>query len=126
MKNYLCNIHGEKYILYCEECNKNICDLCEIEHNNHKYYSLNKLITNKDNNLNELRTKIDNLKKEINDIINKFNKIMDNLEIYYNISSNVINSYNIKNKNYEILKNINNTVFLILMSIAPHFHFLIL
>ena len=45
LKNYLCNVHGEKYILYCKECNKNLCDLCEIEHNNHNYFSLNKLLT---------------------------------------------------------------------------------
>jgi len=41
--------------------------LCEIEHN---YYSLNKLITNKVNNINDLKIKIGNLKKEIKDIIN--------------------------------------------------------
>jgi len=45
--------------------------LCKIEHNNHNYYSLNRLITNKVNNINELKIKIDNLKKEINDIIIK-------------------------------------------------------
>ena len=100
LKNYICNIHGEKYILYCEECNKYICDLYEIDHNNHNYYSLNKLITNKENNINELRTKIDNLKKELNDMINKFNKIMDNLEIYYNISNAILQSiFFLKNLN---------------------------
>jgi len=46
-KNYLCNAHGEKYILYCKDCNKNLCDLCEMEHNGHNYCSLNKLITKK-------------------------------------------------------------------------------
>ena len=108
LKNYLCNVHGEKYIYYCQECKKNLCDLCETEHNNHNYFSLNKLIKNKENNINELRIKIDSLKQQINDIIIKFNKVMKNLEIYYNINKNIIKNYNKKNKNYEVLMNINN------------------
>jgi len=86
----------------------NLCDKCEIDHKNHNYYSLTKLITNKENNINELRIKIDNLKKEIKDIIKKVNMIIDNMEIYYNINNDIINNYNRKNKNYEILMNINN------------------
>ena len=70
LKNYSCNTHGEKYISYCETCNKNLCDICEIEHKNHNYNSLTKLMTNKENNTNELRIKIDILKKEVNDIKN--------------------------------------------------------
>ena len=27
LKNYLCNIHGEKYISYCQNCNKDLCYL---------------------------------------------------------------------------------------------------
>ena len=109
LKNYLCNVHGERYMSYCETCNKNLCDLCELEHNkNHNFNYLNKLITNKENNANELRIKIDNLKKEVNNIIDKLNKIVDNLEIYYYINNSIINNYNIKNKNYEVLMNINN------------------
>ena len=75
LKNYLCKVHGERYISYCQECNMNLCDLCELEHNkNHNYNTLNKLMTNKENNINELRKKIDNLKKEVNNIIDKLNK----------------------------------------------------
>ena len=37
-------MHGERYIFYCEECNKNLCDLCEIEHN--KSHNLNNLRNN--------------------------------------------------------------------------------
>jgi len=90
-KNYIYNVHGEKYISYCKECNANLCDICEIEHNkNHNYSSLSRLITHKKNNINELRIKIDDLKKEINDIISKFNKIVNNLEIYYKINDTII------------------------------------
>ena len=63
LKNYLCNVHGERYMSYCETCYKNLCDLCEIEHSkDHNLNYLNKLIANKENNINKLRIKIDNLK----------------------------------------------------------------
>ena len=109
VKHYLCNIHGERYILYCLKCNLNLCQKCEIEHNkNHNYIYLNTLLPNQENNINELKAKIDKLKSEIIIIINKLQKIMDNMEIYYNINNNIFNNYNIKNQNYEILININN------------------
>ena len=82
LKNYICNIHGEEYISYCEACNMNLCDKCEIDHKNHNYYSLTKLITNKENNINELRIKIDNLKNEIKDIIKKLNMIINKIWKY--------------------------------------------
>jgi hypothetical protein len=93
LKNYSCNIHGEKYISYCETCNKNLCEICEIEHKNHNYNSLTKLITNKENNTNELRIKIDNLKKEVNDIKNdnKFNKFQSKKYILKNSLEKNIN-----------------------------------
>ena len=109
LNNYLCNIHDERYILYCSQCHLNLCDICEQEHDkNHDFVYLNKLIPNKENNINKLRSKIDNLKNEIKGIINKLQKIMDNMEIYYNINNNIINNYDKKYKNYEKLINIKN------------------
>ena len=46
-KNYMCNIHNERYNSYCEECKKNICMECEQIHNNHKIISYGKIIPNK-------------------------------------------------------------------------------
>ena len=38
LKDYICYIHGEKYISYCNEYKKNLCDLCGLEHdNNHTF-----------------------------------------------------------------------------------------
>jgi len=46
MKNYLCQIHGERYMSYCEACNENLCDLCEEYHNeSHNLIYLNKIMT---------------------------------------------------------------------------------
>lgn len=61
--NYLCNIHNEKFISYCEKCKKNLCMFCESEHKKHSsliYYG--NIIPEKDifkNQINELRIKID-------------------------------------------------------------------
>ena len=109
MKNYLCNIHGERYIFYCEECNKNLCDLCEIEHNkSHNLNSINKYLKYKEYNIDSLRIKIDKFKNELKDIINNLNKVIQNIEIYFNIYNNIFKNYNKRNKSYQILMNLNN------------------
>ena len=101
LKNYICKIHGERYISYCKECEKNICDICEIEHNNnHNLIYHKNIIKNKDiinNNLNELKIKINELKNEIKEIIKILNKIIKNIDIYYNIYKNIIDNNNIRN-----------------------------
>ena len=38
MKNNYCNIHGERYISYCEDCNQNLCDLCDFSKHNNKFF----------------------------------------------------------------------------------------
>jgi len=40
-KNYLCNKHGNRYILYCKENNKNLCDICEKKEYNNIYFFIN-------------------------------------------------------------------------------------
>jgi len=108
-KNYLCNTHGERYILYCSKCHLNLCDICQQDHDkNHDFIYLNEKMPKKEININELRAKIDNLKSEIKDIINKLQTIMDNLEIYYHINNNIINNFDKIYKNYEKLINISN------------------
>ena len=54
LKNYICNIHGERYMSYCKECEKNICDICELMHNkNHNLINHRDIINNRDNNIKE-------------------------------------------------------------------------
>ena len=31
-KNYICNIHNERYISYCRKCNQNLCFKCRNKH----------------------------------------------------------------------------------------------
>ena len=108
MRDFLCNTHGERYTSYCKQCSKNLCYTCELEHNNFHNFIYHREIINNNNNLNELRIKIDNVKKEVVNIKNILNQIINNLEIYYTISNNIIIRSEIKNKNYQILMNINN------------------
>jgi len=43
----------------------------------------------------------------IKKIKNELNKVIENFDIYYNLSYNLIKNYESKNRNYEILQNIN-------------------
>ena len=45
-KYYICDEHNNKYNSYCMKCKKDICILCEKEHNNHKMINNGKLIPN--------------------------------------------------------------------------------
>ena len=45
-RNYLCDVHNERYISYCHDCRKNLCSHCEEEsHNNHNKRSYVDYIT---------------------------------------------------------------------------------
>ena len=58
-KNYTCFIHGERYTSYCQDCNKNICDICELEHNKkHKFIYHREISPNP-----EIKNNLDKLKK---------------------------------------------------------------
>ena len=116
-KEFLCKDHGQRYILYCKELKKNLCDICENHKNKYKFnYSFLYTIKNKNkdsnNNINKLRIKIDELKGEINNITNedniiKINDIIDNLEKYFKFINNLINGCYSKYKNYNSLINAN-------------------
>lgn len=112
LKNFICNIHNERYISFCKDCHQNLCDLCEIAHTkNHVFIYHKDIIKNEDeikNNLNNLKINVEKFKNEIYSIINKLNQIINNMELYYKISSNIINNFNTKNKNYQSLTSINN------------------
>ena len=108
-KNYLCNIHNERYNSYCNKCNKNLCSKCENEHKNE-----NSLIYYKDilpdinyTNKEEMKLKIEQFNNNILDIIGKLNKTMNKIQSYYKIYSNFVNNYDMININYQILFNIN-------------------
>ena len=112
-KNYVCKKHGEKYSAYCQECKKNLCGDCEIEHDkNHKFIYHREIAKNKDeNNLKELKMKIEKFNEAKTDIkeeiLNKdiLNKVIENLNKIYEIGNNLVFNYTLKTKNYQLLMN---------------------
>ena len=62
LKNYICEVHNDRYNSYCSQCYKNICKECEKLHNNHKIIIFEKRIIQKeDKKKNELRNGIDKI-----------------------------------------------------------------
>ena len=81
--------------------------MAEVDENE-EYIYLNKVPKKKVMDINELRIKIDALKKEIDGNERKHNKVLENFEIYYNLVNKIKSNYDIRKKNYKKLININN------------------
>ena len=112
----LCKLHSNYYAFYCITCQKNLCMYCKNEHESHdnidliqfknSYESNHKLeekiknITNKINNLEEIKNKIiaeiDKFKK-IYDLEIKFLKVLFSTFKYEESQNNI---------NYNIIENI--------------------
>ena len=110
LKNYICNIHNDSYISYCEKCKKNLCMFCEKKHdNNHKKIEYKNIIESRNNIKEEIKNfknKIYIFINNIKEIIEKLNNVIKNITIYYKINYVIINNYDTKKKNYEIIKNV--------------------
>ena len=110
-KDYTCEIHNDYFISYCQECKLNLCLSCYSEHNNnHNKIDYKIIIPNKkkiNEQLIDLRKKIDEIKHFITDTIEKLKKVMEKLDIFYQINYDILNNNNFQNKNYQILQNIN-------------------
>ena len=88
IKNYYCNEHQERYIYYCEKCKEDFCDVCKY-HNIHKISFLYEFKKNINIEMNDIRIKIEDLKKEkVTNPLNILTQVIDNLEKYYNCSKN--------------------------------------
>ena len=111
-KNYICEIHNELFISYCEDCKINICMKCMKEHKNHNHNIIYYWDILPDKNdllqkLEEFKNEIDIYKEDIEDLIDKLNNVKEKFEILYNIYYNMINNYDDKFRNYEIFTNLN-------------------
>ena len=113
IKNYVCNEHGGRYISYCKECMRQSCDSCKYDSThyskNHKVLYLFNMMK-KENKMNELKIKIDDLTKKISNKTTIINKIIKNFEAYYNVANNIINNFDKRQVNYYSVKNINNII----------------
>ena len=109
-KNYICELHNEKFGAYCKTCEKNICLFCKKQHKIHELINYEDILPDLNDekiNIDKLRNVINEFKKVINDLVNRYNKIIENIEFYYEINKKLYNSINNKNINYEILYSFN-------------------
>ena len=98
-----CNIHNEKYVYYCKNCEENMCLKCFKEltkHEKHIKYEINSLRPD-DSEISLIKEKIDNclLKKE------ELLKTIKKLDIIITFFDAIIYSYEKQSSNY--LLNIN-------------------
>jgi len=108
-KKYICEKDGEFFTTYCYTCNKNICQRCEDDHNNHKLMPFSRLLRKKDELIwqnNNLRRRIDEFKLIINNITKKLNKVSENIETYFDINKMLVNISRRSYRNYEELASI--------------------
>ena len=81
-KYYNCNKHYLEYISYCSFCHVNLCEKCEIMHNNNKNHQI---ISFK--SLKKTENKIDEIKNEIEEKISKiklYKHILQGLREFFN------------------------------------------
>ena len=110
-KDYICNKHNELFIKYCKTHNKDICMLCEKEHEGDKITEFTKLLIDNDvllESMEKLNKSIDNFKYKINIIKEILDRLMNTIELYYRINNNIISNFNINKRNYYLLKNLYN------------------
>ena len=108
-KDFYCEIHYEKYYCFCHTCEKDICSLCENQHNDHEiflYETFDSDIETSKKELVNLKESIRNLRKDIKEIISKLNLVIDNLNNYYNIYNYIISNYDSKKKYHMQIDNI--------------------
>ena len=113
---YICNIHNDFFVSYCNECRINLCMDCETQHNNsHKIINYKNILPNREEImkiLDNYKQKIDHLNNDLNTItntiINIINKVKENMKILYKINSDLFSSYEMQKRDYHKLQNLNN------------------
>ena len=117
-EQHFCNEHRSKdkqykqckelFISYCMDCKKDLCFICENEHNGHNFERY-KLI--KAEELNEIIVEIKKFKDSILKKIEQMKKILNNFkdkfEFDYKLNKEIVDSYSLHNRNFQILEIVN-------------------
>jgi surface protein len=109
-KDYICEIHNDYFYSYCQDCRLNLCMNCYFDHKDHNIFEYQIIIPIKEKvneDLVELRNKIDQIDQFMKEVNEKFKIVKEKLEKFYQINCDIYNNYNLQDKNYQILKNIN-------------------
>ena len=125
-KNYYCKDHFQKFIKYCFDCKKNLCEKCQTEHSKHKVKSYSIMAPNEvelqelKDSLKKIEEMFSDLKNSIDDIIYSLNGTLRLFQNYYEIANDIIYKYEKFNKNedkekeflnYAILRTLRNLKF---------------
>ena len=112
LEKYMCKVHGEKNIFYCEDCHENICDKCDCDHyeKGHNLLYLKEVFEDKKIGVNfkDFLQKLEKCKKEIEKMLYKIKTVYNNLDIYYKMANNLMSAYSQRHKNYISVRNLNN------------------
>ena len=111
-QNFVCNKEkhiNERYTSYCKECHKNLCLICEANHDKkHSCISFRDLINENNLDLEEYENIYNKFKNEINNLKNILLKVEKNLGIYFTMINDIKNNYMLNKRNYQILKSAKN------------------
>ena len=66
INEYFCQNHKKEYIFYCQECKKDLCELCECKHEKTKLIKFENMP--KDIKEEELKEKVEKLQNDIDSI----------------------------------------------------------
>ena len=119
-RNYYCRSHWNKFIKYCFNCKKNLCETCVKDHTEHQFKNYELMAPNEKelqslkDFLLKMKKNISNLKIIINDIIYNLNGTMKIFNNYYEIANDIVGKYELYNKDlkdYNILKSLRNLKF---------------
>ena len=116
-KFFKCNLHNKLFELFCLECNKNICNQCDRDHQKHKKVYF-KEIKPKINEIKRIKVGLDETQEVIKEYINELNRTnnifhnfiqftIENFNAYSKLNDCILNSLtNIDYINYQEIKNI--------------------
>ena len=104
-KNYYCEKDFKQLISYCEDCNKDLCEVCQNSHLEHKINSYDSMIQN-NVEINNIKKDLEKIKDKISDLRCIIDNIKDHLdgalkifEQYCEIGQDIIEKYVLYNKN---------------------------
>lgn len=107
---FLCSLHGKRFINYCDDCSMDICYNCSKEHLNHKLIYFSKFLPTK-RDIRDANKILSEMKSELKRFIQNTKEIIKNCENLINLKEKVLNALNsidLEKLNYYSIMNYKN------------------
>lgn len=107
--DFICTNHNESYNSFCQNCAKNLCICCEINHKSHKIIYFGQImpsINEVNDEFAKFKENIDNLKTIIEKMKEELNETLKNIVKYLYIYSDTIRQFKEKKRNFEIVNKV--------------------